>query len=137
MRQGASNNIYIIPAPDRLTFGTATLLAAGCCIPAILSLVSMWTKILETNWKSRFAPRDANEHIDGTKATEGKMRGVNEVIRKFLSVVEVPIFGAAVLAILIIGENNFLSTPMSYQTEPIASIGTFPICLPNIPGTFH
>jgi hypothetical protein len=52
------------------------------------------------------------------------MRTVNEVIRKFLSVVEVPIFGAAVLAILVIGENNFFSTQMSYGTEPIASIGT-------------
>jgi len=96
----------------------------------------MWSKILETNWKSRFGPRDANEPIDGTKATEGGMRGVNEVVRKFLSVVEVPIFGAAVLAILIVGENNFFGAQMSYRTEPIASVGTFPTlpsCLAGVP----
>jgi hypothetical protein len=127
MRQGASTNIYVIPAPTKLTFGTATLLAAGCCIPSILSLVSIWIKILETNWKSRFGPRDANEHIDGTKATEGNMRGVNEMVRKFLSVVEVPFFGAAVLAILILGENNLFSFSMSYGTETIGSVGMSPL----------
>jgi hypothetical protein len=51
MRQRAQNNIYVVPAPEKLTFGTATLLAAACCIPAILSLVSMWNKILEINCK--------------------------------------------------------------------------------------
>lgn len=130
LRQGAANNIYIIPAPGSLTFGTATLLAAGCCIPAILSLVSMWSKILETNWKSRFGPRAADERIDGTKATVARMRGINEVVRKFLSVVEVLIFGAAVLAILVIGEINLWSPQMRYETEPLASIGT---CLARPP----
>jgi hypothetical protein len=45
------------------------------------------------------------------------------VIRFFLSTVEIPMFGAAVLAILIIGEQNFFSSQVLYQTEPIASIG--------------
>ena len=54
MRQDAANNIYVIPAPTRLTFGTVTLLCAACCIPAILTLISMWNKILEINWKSRY-----------------------------------------------------------------------------------
>lgn len=85
----------------------------------------MWYKILETNWNFRFGPRNADEHIDGTKATEGRMRGINEVIRRFLSVVEVSVFGAAVLAILVIGELNFSTAEMRYQTEPLASIGTF------------
>jgi hypothetical protein len=128
MRGGSANNIYVIPAPDMLTFGTATLLAAACCIPAILSLISMWNKILKVNWKTRFGDRDKDERIDepieGTNgATIGKMRGVNTLIRLFLSAVEIPVFGAAVLAILIIGERNFFSYRVSYQTEPIASIG--------------
>jgi hypothetical protein len=128
MRRGSANNIYVIPAPDKLTFDTATLLAAGCCIPAILSLMSMWNKILEINWKTRFGDTDederADEPIEGTNgATIGKMRGVNALIRLFLSAVEIPLFGAAVLAILIIGERNFFSSQVRYQTEPIASIG--------------
>jgi hypothetical protein len=126
LRDGSVNNIYVIPAPDKLTFGTATLLAAACCIPAILSLIFMWDKILEINWKTRFGDKDdrSDELIEGTNgATIGKMKGVNDMIRFFLSVVEIPLFGGAVLAILIIGETNFFSPQVSYETEPIASIG--------------
>jgi hypothetical protein len=128
MRRGSANNIYVIPAPDKLTFGTATLLAAACCIPAILSLLSMWNKILEINWKTRFGDRDEEERVDepiaGTNgATIEKMKGVNNLVRLFLNAVEIPVFVAAVLAILIIGERNFFSPPVRHQTEPIASIG--------------
>ncbi|SMQ48058.1 unnamed protein product [Zymoseptoria tritici ST99CH_3D7] len=70
VRGGAANNIYIIPAPTRLTFRTATLLAAACCIPAILLLVSMWFKILESIWKS--------SHANGSKSRRGSMMPVEE-----------------------------------------------------------
>lgn len=124
MRNGSANNIYVIPAPDKLTFNAATLLAAACCIPAILSLVSMWIKILESNWKTRFGAENADGVIDGTNgATVETMKGINAVIRKFLGVVEGVVFGAAVLTILVIGEWNFFSTQVWYQTEPIASVG--------------
>lgn len=125
MRGGSANNIYVIPAPDMLTFGMATLLSAACCIPAILSLISMWYKILEIKWKARFGDAE-EEHrvIEGTNgATNAAMMGVKNQIRKFLLVVEIPVFGAAVLAILIIGERNFFSAQVGYQTEPMASIG--------------
>ncbi|KAK2802009.1 hypothetical protein FQN51_004919 [Onygenales sp. PD_10] len=131
MRGGSASNIYVIPAPDRLTFGTATLLAAACCIPAILSLISMWNKILEINWKNRFGDGSddgdvarEDEPIEGTNgATIGKMNGVNALVRLLLSAVEIPILGAAVIAILIIGELNFWSSQVLYETEPVASIG--------------
>ncbi|PMD28605.1 hypothetical protein NA56DRAFT_559523, partial [Hyaloscypha hepaticicola] len=55
LRQGSANNIYVIAAPTRLTFGTATLLAASCCIPAVLSLVSMWNEILKLTFKRLFS----------------------------------------------------------------------------------
>src|SRR6186713_2710023 len=45
MRNGPSNNIYVIPAPNRLSFNTAMLIAAACCIPAILSLIFTAFKI--------------------------------------------------------------------------------------------
>jgi len=88
----------------------------------------MWNKILEINWKNRFRRKDEepqpDELIDGTNgATVKKMKGVNNLIALFLSAVETPVFGAAVMAILIIGERNFSSRQVHYQTEPIASIG--------------
>ena len=127
MREGSADNIYVIPAPHIITFGAATLIAAASCIPAILSMVSMWDKIVKINWKERFGypddPVDPNELIEGTNATVGKMNKVNEKIREFLSVVEVPLFGGAVLALIVVGELNFWSRPVEYQTEPIANIG--------------
>ena len=97
LRGGAVNNIYVIPAPNRLAFGTATLLAAACCIPAILSLASMWNKILEINWKKRFSKQEEDEDhrnnqlIEGTNgATVGTMNRVNYNIRFFLSIAEIP-----------------------------------------------
>lgn len=129
LRSGAANDIYVIPAPDQLTFGTATLLAAACCIPAILSLVFTWIKILDLKWKTPFSEEAGDEQridepIEGTNgATVGKMQRVNALVRLFLSVVEIPVFGAAVLAILIMGERNFFSSQVGYQTEPIAAIG--------------
>ncbi|KAF2469363.1 uncharacterized protein BDR25DRAFT_326214 [Lindgomyces ingoldianus] len=128
MRDGSANNIYVIPAPDKLTFNTAMLLAAACCIPAILSLAFMFNKILEMNWRKLHRDDGEDERIDepieGTNgATIGKMKGVNSTIRMLLGVVEIPLFSGAVLAILAIGENNFFSKQVRFQTEPIASIG--------------
>lgn len=86
-------------------------------------------RILEINWKNRFGYRNDDEDertddLDGTNgATVGEMNGVNAMIRLWLSALEIPVFGAAILAILILGEMNFFSTQVRYQTEPIASIG--------------
>lgn len=128
MRKDAANNIYVIPAPTAFTLGTATLLSAACCIPPVLSMVSMWNKILQINWRARFGNEPTAEEMDqpieGTNnATPSSVKAINGRIRAFLSVVEAPIFGAAILAVLIIGERNFWSTQIDYQTEPIASIG--------------
>ncbi|KAL4954720.1 hypothetical protein BDW69DRAFT_136941 [Aspergillus filifer] len=128
IRVGSANEIYVIPSPNKLTFGTATLLAAGCCVPAIVSLIYFWTLILQDTWNKRVRgvsdtdPRD--EPIDGTNgATVGKMLQINGLVRMVLSTVEAPVFAAAVLAILILGEKNFFSRPVDYGTEPIATIG--------------
>lgn len=87
----------------------------------------MWNKILEINWKSRYGDREAelaDELIEGTNgATVQNMKRINTVARIFLSTIEIPLFGAAVLTIMILGELNFFSSQVNYQTEPIASIG--------------
>ncbi|KAI1636811.1 hypothetical protein F4809DRAFT_650235 [Biscogniauxia mediterranea] len=104
LRGDATNEIFVIRAPSKLTFNTTTLLAAACCIPAILSLIFTWNKIVEINWKM------------------SEMRSINNIIRMFLSTLEITVFSAAVLAILIIGEQNFFNPQVSYQTEPITSL---------------
>lgn len=132
MRKDASDNIYVIPAPQELTFNTATLLAAACCIPAILSLVSTWIKILEHNWETlarREQTADDGEKpedqiIEGTNgATPKHMTGIAERIRRWLTLIEIPVFSAAVMAILVKGEMNFFSAPVKYMTEPMSSVG--------------
>lgn len=129
LRQGAADNIYVIPVPQQLTFNTATLIAAACCVPAILSLVSTWIKILEINWEkisSRYNPTEKPDEqpIKGTNgATPKQMNGIANRIRGWLTLIEIPVFVAAVLAILVKGEMNFFSKPVMHQTEPITSIG--------------
>jgi hypothetical protein len=86
----------------------------------------MWNKILEINWRSRFGNRsvDARAPIEGTNgATEETMTRVNKYIRRILNVVEAPVYGAAVFFILIMGEWNFFSKQVYYQTEPMTAIG--------------
>lgn len=128
MRGGAANNIYLIPVPDKFSFGAGTLLCAACCVHAILWLASMTNKILEINWRSRFGSNDDEQRtlIEGTNgATVGGMNKVNDTIKFFLSVAVVPIFACAAFAVLVIGEINFFSEQMRYQNEPMASIGKF------------
>ena len=126
MRGGAASNIYVIPAPTRLTFNTAFLMATACCLPALLSLAFTTFQILDENWKRRTGQTNDEQLIIGTNgATDRQMKGINSVVRLFLSVIEVPLFGAAVIAILIIGEINFFSSQVRYQTEPFASVGMY------------
>ncbi|KAJ5098296.1 hypothetical protein N7532_005297 [Penicillium argentinense] len=129
LRQGAAANIYVIEVPHELSFNTATLLAAACCVPAILSLVSTWIKILEKNWEKLSARNPPTEKpdeqpISGTNgATPKQMNWIAMRIRSWLTLIEIPVFFAAVLAILVKGEMNFFSKQLMYQTEPITSIG--------------
>lgn len=125
LRGGSGDNIYVIPTPSVLSFNAVVILAAGCCIQAILSLIFMLDKIYDINFKPRSkTAKNENEMIDGTNgATPGTMRVINNTIRQFLSVIEGIVFGGLVLALLVVGEMNFFSKPVRYQTEPIASIG--------------
>ncbi|KAL3480928.1 hypothetical protein BJX99DRAFT_219837 [Aspergillus californicus] len=128
IRGGSTNEIYVVPSPNNLKIGTVTLLAAGCCVPAIVSLLYIWTLILQETWNKRFGnPTETDrrdEPIEGTNgATVGKMLQINGLVRTVLSTVEAPVFAAAVLAIIVVGEINFWSTPVNFGTEPIASIG--------------
>ncbi|KAI3324332.1 hypothetical protein HD806DRAFT_494764 [Xylariaceae sp. AK1471] len=126
LRQQASNNIYVIPAPKTLTFGAVTLLAAASSVPPVLTLIFTWEKILEINWKRRFAREETeiNEPIEGTNGATPKMiTFINGAIRNFLSSIQIPLFSGIVVVLLVLGELNFWSTQVSYQTEPFTSVG--------------
>lgn len=86
-------------------------------------MIFTWDKILEINWKKRRLNENLDEPVEGANVTVGELKGINSVVRMFLSVIEVPVFGGAVIAILGIGEANFFSHQVMYQTEPMASIG--------------
>ena len=66
MRGGAANDIYVIPAPDKLTFATATLLAAACCIPGLLLLIIMWLNISEFS----FNTHDDDEPVEPERSVQ-------------------------------------------------------------------
>jgi hypothetical protein len=125
MRGGAAGNVYVIKVPRILTFNASMLLAAAFCIPAILSLIFTWDKVLEINWKRR---RDVEQEqldarVEGANITVGELKGINSVVTTFLSVIEIPLFGGVILTIIGVGEANFFSSQMLYMTEPMAAIG--------------
>ncbi|KAF2853558.1 hypothetical protein T440DRAFT_389978 [Plenodomus tracheiphilus IPT5] len=123
MRGGAAANVNIVPVPRILTFNAAMLLAAGFCIPAILSLIFTWDKILEINWRKRAPAEQPDEVIEGANMTVRELKGINNVVRKFLGVIEVPLFGGVIITLIGVGEANFYSAQVQYDTEPMAAIG--------------
>ncbi|KAJ4424425.1 hypothetical protein N0V82_000947 [Gnomoniopsis sp. IMI 355080] len=87
----------------------------------------MWNIILKRNWTARFGDNQEAEGLDepipGTNSTPAKLNRVNSRIRFYLKMTEIPIYSAAVLAILVVGERNFFDYRVNYMTEPIASVG--------------
>jgi hypothetical protein len=120
MRQGSANNIYVIPIPRKITFGMGTLFAAACCVPALLSLVSIYNKIVQTNKKKQHQDHGKDEIAEDDPE---RIDRTNKLIRGLLSVVEIPVFSGAVLALVILGELNFWDTQVYFMTERIAAIG--------------
>ncbi|KAL8377670.1 hypothetical protein RB595_008388 [Gaeumannomyces hyphopodioides] len=144
MRQGATGEIYVIPAPKMFEFGTATLLAAACCIISILSLVDIFNKIRHDKRKRHTREKDdaiedqddpdgdsiglhegqPEDTISGTNgATQSMMENAETRAKFLMGAVEIPLFTGAILAILIIGERNLMSPELSHGTEPMENVG--------------
>lgn len=130
LRAGPAANIGVIPIPSILSFNTGMLLATACCVPAVVSMMFTWDKILALHWKRRFGSHEHNQEsrnnqpIEGTNgATEEHMDGINGTLRRVLRLIEVPLFSGAILTILVVGEINFFSPQLQWETEPIASVG--------------
>ncbi|KIW00744.1 uncharacterized protein PV09_07728 [Verruconis gallopava] len=121
-RQDSANNIYVIPIPQRITFGMGTLFAAACCVPAVLSIISIWNKIIADN-RAKKKRLQQNATSRREQLNRESIDRTNKIIQSLLSVVEIPVFAGAVIALVILGELNFWSTQVNYMTERIASIG--------------
>jgi hypothetical protein len=118
-----TQTLYDLTGTWRIQFHVEHLLTTTYW-QAILSLIFTWDKILEINWKRRREIQEnLDEPVEGANVTVGELKGINHVVRMFLGVVEIPVFGGAVIAILSIGEANFFSRQVAYQTEPMAAIG--------------
>lgn len=98
------------------------LLAAGCCIPAILSMIATWAKIVETKWQSQRGQSVAT-NPGATEGAQTSHKKFSETVEFFLKWIEIPFFAGIVLAIVVVGEENFWSTQVYYQTEPMAAVG--------------
>lgn len=135
LRRGSADNIYVIPVPDNLSFGTGTLISAACCVHGMLWLFFMMDKILNRDLLHKLRG-DSNDdeakaeaarldrELSGTNgATEGHMMKVNSIVIYFLTVAVIPIFGGLSLALLIFGERNLFSKQLMYQTEPMSTVG--------------
>lgn len=82
----------------------------------------MWGRQLEFNWEQRFVSTEegkADEEIEDAR----KFNSGRELRRMYLRAFSIPLFIAALLAFIVIGERNLFSSQLRYQTEPIASIG--------------
>ncbi|OHE92381.1 hypothetical protein CORC01_12308 [Colletotrichum orchidophilum] len=118
LRQKAASEIFVVPRPNELRFGNAMFLAVACCVPAIISLISMRNKIVITDWikKQNGPQKEKEKEIEESKDLHRTFSG-------FLNLIEVFVFGGAALAILILGEINLWSPQMDYHTEPFGSVG--------------
>lgn len=93
------------------------LLAAACCIPAILCHFHFAGHIPDES-----KARASRQHTRYEYHRRGDAKR-NHVTRLFLAVIQVPLFMAILLAILIAGEVNFFSPQVTYQTEPFGNVG--------------
>jgi hypothetical protein len=118
IRGGSGNNIDVVPAPQKITFNAAMLIAAACCIPAILLLIWLLIKIFETGPREDpVAPGKIGDNA------EQPAPSFKRIFRSFQGSIEVPLFGAAIFAIVVMGEMNLWSTQVQYDTEPMGNVG--------------
>jgi hypothetical protein len=138
IRQDPSNPSQWVLAPRRgMTFNTGTLLCAACCIPSILSLLSVWNKVMHFNWRRRWGRGNTNtaEGIANEKKPQQELtqeerderdlreRWMDNRIRLFLGLVERIVFMVCILAIVVLGEINFWSPQMRAGVEHINGVG--------------
>lgn len=75
----------------------------------------MWIKILKDNWTKAFT----GDKEDVKRAS----RNPAKLVRDVLDYQEFLLFGALVVCILVLGEWNFFSVQVKWQSEPMTAVG--------------
>lgn len=131
-----------------MTLNTATLLCAACCIPAILSLISVWQKVMHINWLKHWTRRHSTPSTVGGGPNEKQPEGLtpeeehernirdderwmDKKIRLVLGLVERIVFTVCIMAIVILGEMNFWSSQMRAGVEHMNGVGEWNVGLPR------
>lgn len=142
---------YVLDMHRGITINTALGLSVGLCIPAILSLVTIWFKLMReklaasveaigkffSSWNDG-ASSVGEDNMQAASSdqiqrrehdmSEDQMRGDQEkkmdaVIRIGLGLVERVVFTSLIIAIVVLGERNFWSAEMRAGVEPMSSVG--------------
>jgi len=72
------------------------------------------------------AEAEIDAPIEGTNGATPKMLSfVNSTIQNFLGIIQIPIFGGIIFVLLVLGELNFWSPQVNFETEPFSSVGKF------------
>ena len=147
IRQDPQNpSQYVVDMHHGITINTGLGLSAACCIPTVLSMASIWLKLVREKLARSFTTLLPSWGDDGsnmvtastdeirrneTKAMspEQKRRHdekrMDEAIRIGLGLVERIVFSAAILGIVVLGERNFWSPEMRAGVEPMSSVGEY------------
>ncbi|KAH8668415.1 hypothetical protein BX600DRAFT_548767 [Xylariales sp. PMI_506] len=127
LRLSSADRTHIVPAPQMLPFHLVALLAAACCIPAVLSLVYSGTQIFHARQQGVFGHvrsfmNDMDKRIN-LPSLYGSSPYRNYTIRIFIDLIEVYLAGIFTFIILILGEMNLWSPQVKFDTEPLSSVG--------------
>lgn len=148
IRQDPQNpSQYVLNMHRGITINTGLGLSVGCCVPAVLSMASIWLKLVREklaglatylpNWNSDNSVSQSNmaaastdeirrnEHITPEEKERHEDKKRDDVIRQGLGLVERVVFSAVIVAIVILGERNFWSVEMRAGVEPMSSVGEF------------
>jgi hypothetical protein len=96
-----------------MTFNTAILFSAACCVPAILNLFSMWQKVLLANymkiWGKDKDKHKKEEQLLTIEEKEARLR--DKRIRLGLGLVELLVIAVFIMAIVVLGMRTFFFAP--------------------------
>ncbi|KAH6669193.1 hypothetical protein F5X68DRAFT_216378 [Plectosphaerella plurivora] len=120
LRQGAASDIYVVEAPTLLSFRAGVLLSAGCCVHAIVWMLYMLEKILREEERNRVESGESRLFPMLSHRTSSFAVSKRTPIKTRIILVA---FGAVGLALLVVGERNFHSKPLTFEIELISGVG--------------
>lgn len=150
IRQDPQNpSQYVLDMHHGITTNTGLGLSVACCIPTILSMASIWLKLVREKlahlttllppWSDEGSnmlaastdeiQREEIKIVTPDQKRRHEEKKMDSAIRIGLGLVERIVFSAAILGIVVLGERNFWSQEMRVGVEPMSSVGGCTITL--------